>query len=215
MSTLVPLSASPKAGSRRAAGGQTQHLNGMLCGVGPSTSNSAPPTSSESTERVDDAPSSLSLSVALSVLPVDFHAQHFVKSSERSDGRGRDVWMWFWPVESKESPTPLKHEEPILAQCPKSLAIACRLCWGAEKWKAYKLGDGIVSTLRNHLKTQHEALYEGYLRTDVWEIEQRKRKGAHVDEPFHLAGFLERLLRWIVSDDQASSLFILSFYYAI
>lgn len=123
--------------------------------------------------------------------------------------------MWFWPVESKESPTPLGCDEPILTQRPKSSAIACRLCWATEKWKAYKLSDGIVSTLRNHLKTQHKTLYEGYLRTDAWEIEQRNRKGAHVDEPFHLAGFLERLLRWIVSDDQASSFFKLSFYYAV
>lgn len=91
MSTLVPSSASPKADSRRAVGGQTQHLNGMPCGVGPSTSETAPPTSSESTEHVDNPPSSLSLSAALSVLPVDFHAQHFAKLSEKSDGRGRDV----------------------------------------------------------------------------------------------------------------------------
>ncbi len=46
--------------------------------------------------------------------------------------------MWFWPVGSKVSPTPLKADEPILSQRPKASAIACRLCWADENRKAYK-----------------------------------------------------------------------------
>ena len=209
MHTLAPLSTSLKAGSRCAIGEQTQHLDGMPCGVGPSTSETVLLNSSEGPERVDGAPSLPGLSTALSVSPMEFHAQHFMRSSERSDGRGSDVWVWFWPVESKESPTPLEPNEPFLDQRPKSPAIACRLCWREKKWQAYKLGDGTVTTLRNHLNTKHHNLYKGVQRTDAWEME-RKRKEGHIDELFHLAGFLECLLRWIVSDDQASSAFTLS-----
>ncbi len=74
-----------------------------------------------------------------------------------------------------------------------------------------------MSTLRNHLETQHKTLYEDYQQTDAWEIEQCKRKEGYIKEPrpFQLAGFLKCLLQWIVSDDQASSLLISSFYYTV
>jgi len=188
----------------------------MPCGVGPSTSETVASNSSKGLEHIDDTPSLPSLLAALSVPPVDFHAQHFAKSSEELDGHGSDVWTFFWPVESKE-PTPLKDDEPILTQRPKSSAIACRPCWNNETWKVYKLGGGIMSTLRNHLETRHKTLYEGYQRTNAWEMEQRKHKEGHTKEPrpFQLAGFLEHLIRWIVSDDQASNLLISSFYYTI
>jgi len=206
MYTLAPSSASSKAGPRPKP---TQYLDGMPCGVGPSpASELALPNLSEGPECVDGVPSSHNLS-ALSVAPVEFHAQHFAKSSEQSGGRARDVWMWFWPVDSKESRMPLKHDEPILFQRPKASAVACRLCWADEDWKAYKICDGVVTTLRSHLRNHHETIYEGYLRTGSWETALRKHKTAHTDEPFHLAGFLERLLRWMVTDDQVSNIVIL------
>jgi hypothetical protein len=205
MYASAPSSALSKTGLRPAVDKPTQHLDGMSCGVGPSpASELALPNSSEGPECV---PSSHSLS-ALSVAPVEFHAQHFAKSSEQSGGRARDVWMWFWPVESKESRMPLKHDEPILFQCPNASAVACRLCWADEDWKAYKICDGVVTTLRSHLRSHHETVYEGFLQTGSWEMALRKHKAAHTDEPFHLAGFLERLLRWMVADGQVSSIFI-------
>lgn len=169
---IVPSSYLRIAGSHCAVGEQTQNPSNELCGVGPSISGTALPNSSEGLERVDNAPSSLDL-LALSVPPVDFHAQHFTKPSGKSDhGCGRDVWVWFWPVESKDSPTPLGLNEPILTQRPKAPSIACRLCWlDKETWKAYKRGDSVMSTLRHHLKTQHNSDYENYLWTDVWEVE--------------------------------------------
>ena len=185
----------------------------MPCGVGPSpASEVAFLDPSEGLDPAGDAPTSHILSAvsALSVAPVDFHAQHFMKPSEQPDGRAKDAWMWFWPVESKESRTPLKDDEPILSLRPKALAIACRLCWGQKKWKAYKNCDGIVTTLRTHLRNQHETIYKGYLQTGAWETEACKHKGGDIDEPFHLAGFLERLLRWMVIDDQVRSIFISS-----
>jgi len=136
MHALAPSSASQKAGSRPAEGGQTQHLGGMQPGIGPCTLDTALPNSSEGPERVDNMPSSVGLP-ALSIMPADFHAQHFTKSSEKSEGRAqaKDVWMWFWPVKLKESPTPLGLDEPILAARPKSSAIACRLCSLDGTWK--------------------------------------------------------------------------------
>jgi hypothetical protein len=201
---LVPLSV---PGSDSATGGQPQHLDSMPCGVGPSTLATSLRVLPEESQGINDPPSSLSIA-ALSVAPGDFHAQHFAKPSEKSDGRAKDVWMWFWPVESKESPTPLKDDEPILSQRPKALAIACRLCWAKESWKAYKICDGVVSTLRNHLKSQHQSIYEGYQRMSAREAEQHQDKGQRTHEPFHLAGFFEHLLRWIAVDDQASGMFI-------
>ena len=50
----------------------------------------------------------------LSIAPVDFYAQHFSKLSEKSDGHAKDIWVWFWPIESKESCTPLGSDELTL-----------------------------------------------------------------------------------------------------
>ena len=182
----------------------------MPCGVGPSpASQVALPDPSEGLECAGDAPTLVILS-ALSVAPVDFHAQHFMKPSEQPNGRTQDVWMWFWPVESKELRTLLKDDEPILSLRPKASAIACRLCWGQKKWKAYKNCDGIVTTIRAHLRNEHETIYKGYLQSGAWETEVCRQKGGNIDEPFRLAGFHEHLLRWMVIDDQVSSIFILS-----
>ena len=146
----------------------------MPCGVGPSTSEMVLLNLSEGLEQVDSAPSLPDLSAALSVLPMDFHAQRFTKSSERSDGRSSDIWVWFWPVKSKESPTPLKSNEPFLDQHLRSPAIACHLCWCKKKWQAYKLGDGTVTMLCNHLNAKHHDLYKGVQWTNAWDINIRK-----------------------------------------
>jgi len=140
-------------------------------------------------EGTDDTPTSLGVA-ALSVAPGDFHAQYFAKPSEKSDGRAKDVWVWFWPVDSKELPTPLKSDEPILSQRPKAPAIACRLCWAEENWKAYKLCDGIVSTLRNHLKNQHQSIYEGHRRTGACEAERHGIKDSMQMSHFIWLAFL-------------------------
>lgn len=212
MYTLVPSSASSEAGSHPAVDGPTQHLDSMPCGIGPpSSSEVVLPDSSEGLEHVDNAPSSLNVS-ALSVTPMDFHASHFSKSSEQPNRRAKDVWVWFWPVESKESRTPLEDNEPFIFLRPKSSAVACRLCWHQKKWQAYKNCDGVVTTLRTHMRNKHELEYEGYLRTDAWETALRQLKGGHTKEPFCLTGFFERLIRWMVIDDQVSIVFIYSLY---
>jgi hypothetical protein len=180
----------------------------MACGVEPPTSETAPPSTSEGLEHVDNAPLSLNLS-ALSVTPMDFHAQYFTTASEKSDGRAKDVWIFFWPVESRESCTPLSLNEPRLTQCPKSPAVACRLCSLQGSWRAWKTCDGVVTTLHNHLKKDHEDNHKSYLRTEAHGL--HKQMGDN-SEPFHLAGFLDRLIQWIVSDDQASNAFIFPLY---
>ena len=213
MYTLVPLSASSKTGSSSTVDGPTQHLDSMPCGIGPPPP--APevvlPDSSEGLDHADDAPSSLGVS-ALAVTPVDFHASHFAKSSEQPNRRpgAKDVWVWFWPVESKELRTPLNDDEPFIFLRPKSSAVACRLCWHQDKWQAYKNCDGVVTTLRTHMMNKHNDEYEGYLRTDAWEAALRQHKGGHTKESFCLAGFFERLIRWMVIDDQVSIMFIFS-----
>ena len=211
---LALSSASSKAGPRPTVDKPTQHLDGISCGEGPSRASELTLLNlSEGPERVNDGLSSHRLS-ALSVTPVAFHAQHFATSFEQPEGRAKDVWIWFWPVESKELCTPLKDDEPIISLRPKSAAIACRLCWGKKTptWQVWKNCDGVVTTLRTHLKKKHEDIYEGYRRTGTLETALRQHMGAHIDEPFHLDGLLERILRWMVIDDQVSSISILSFY---
>jgi len=102
------------------------------------------------------------------------HGNNYINviNFEKSDGCAKGVWVWFWPVDSKESPMPPKNDEPILSQRPKASAIVCCLCWAKENWKAYKLCDGVMTTLCNHLKNQHHDIYEGYRRTSACEAEQ-------------------------------------------
>jgi hypothetical protein len=207
---LAPTSALSKAGRNTIGGGQAQRLNSVPCGVGPSASTMANKDLLDGSDHVGNMPSSHCHS-AFSVAPAEFHAQHFMQSSEKADVHAKDVWMWFWPVESKELPTPLKDNEPILSQCPKASTIACCLCSTSKHWKAYKLCDGIVMTLWNHLRTHHRTTYEGYLWSKIWETEHHMCEGAYADDdPFHLAGFLKWLIRWIVVNDQASTAFKVS-----
>ena len=212
MYILASSSTSLNAGSCPAVGGPTQHLNGMPIAIGPTPpSEIALLDSSGSLECADGVPSSHSIS-ALSVAPVDFHAQHFAKPSGQSDGCSKDTWIWFYPIESQEIRTPPKENEPSLSQCPKSLAIACRLCWASNTWMAYKNCDGVVTMLRKHMMKKHAPMYEGYLRTGAWETELRKQKGGRTDKPFHLAGLLDCMIRWMVVNDQVSRVFVLFLY---
>jgi hypothetical protein len=65
MPTLAPLSTSPNAHSRAAVHGQTQHLNGMPYGIGPLTSETALPNSSEGLEQIVNAQNQQFLSFEL------------------------------------------------------------------------------------------------------------------------------------------------------
>ena len=66
--------------------------------------------------------------------------------------------------------------------------------------------------LRKHMMKKHAPMYEGYLQTGAWETELRKQKGGHTDEPFHLAGLLDRMIQWMVVNDQVSRVFVLFLY---
>ena len=113
--------------------------------------------------RAQDGLVTHDLSQLLNLPAMDFHAQHFMKASKKQDTCPSNC-MWFWSTESKELSTPMNADEPILSHWQKSPAIACRLCWADNNWKAYKTCDSIVTTLRNHLMTSHKVIYEGYLQ---------------------------------------------------
>jgi hypothetical protein len=147
------------------------------------------------------------------VSPIDFHCEIFGKMTQGGDERAKDAWIWYFPgVHSKTHPLP--HEIPDLSKTPllshrppldTSPRVGCRICWEQrQKWHTYKNVDGIVTNLRNHLTSEHLAIYEGYLankeQSDA--LLPGRQRSESFAQPFTLEGFYERLVRWVVADDQ-------------
>ncbi len=103
----------------------------------------------------------------------------------------------------------------------RSLMSACdtyMLTSHLDRWKTYKntKGGGITSTLRKHLKNKHGTLYEQVCRMLVSQgklkpsaaaattsnSESQTHANARPRDKFTHEGFLLRLMRWIVADDQ-------------
>ncbi len=127
---------------------------------------------------------------------------------------------------------PKPEDEPILTEKPKTPFVGCKACkryshfllstspvlltTQLARWKTYKntKKGGITSTFRAHLKNKHGPLYEQVCRMLY---AQGKLKASTVTgasssdapqnfertrEKFTQEGFLLRLMRWIVADDQ-------------
>lgn len=87
---------------------------------------------------------------------------------------------------------------------PHTSHVSCKLC---HEWKCWKNGDGVVTTIRKHLKGAHS---EEYKR--VCKLLNLKHSDKPADampnestrnEPFNLKEWLRRLVKWIVVDDQS------------
>lgn len=184
------------------------------CGVGPEL------TSTSDFSAPSPSPFDLSQSV-FSISPLDFHAQHFTRSSRGSEAPCPEVYIWFWPLDSRwhhsEPPPPpelasLTENVPLMLRHPQSDAVGCRLCWQKFKiWKTYKnCGTGLATTLKAHLTKHHHNEYEDYIRTREFERMRSddKRHAERARESFTVGGLLERLLRFAVVDDQVRQLWI-------
>lgn len=84
------------------------------------------------------------------------------------------------------------------------------------RWQTWKNSDGMTTTIRAHLQKFHQKEWQDVVvgkQLKAWE-EQASMTGPAPTrqhrEPFTLRGFHDRLVRWIVVDDQVretSSLF--------
>lgn len=73
-----------------------------------------------------------------------------------------------------------------------------------RKWKTpWKNIQGVVSTIRMHLKTHHKDIYEKLVK--VLGITHLSGLGENgIDEPFDVKRWNELLMKWVVADDQVS-----------
>ncbi|RPD56068.1 hypothetical protein L227DRAFT_285464 [Lentinus tigrinus ALCF2SS1-6] len=129
-----------------------------------------------------------------------------------------DVWYFARALEMRPAPEvrPRPEDEPILTTKPKTPFIGCKAC---KKWKTYKntKGGGITSTFRKHLRNNHSAVYQEVCRMLLSQGKlkcstataatsesnsSQTRDDVRPHEKFTHEGFLLRLMRWIVADDQ-------------
>jgi hypothetical protein len=83
----------------------------------------------------------------------------------------------------------------------------------SSEWKCWKNVDGVVTTIRKHLKGAHSEEYEC-----VCKLFNLKHSDKHIisttdesagNEPFNFREWLMRLVKWIVVDDQVFRTFFI------
>ncbi|TFK48722.1 hypothetical protein OE88DRAFT_495207 [Heliocybe sulcata] len=75
-------------------------------------------------------------------------------------GTASDVWRFLRPLETRDKPdgwTP-PSEEVILSKKPEAPFVGCKLCTPA--WRVWKCIDGMTSTIRVHLRKEHQETYD-------------------------------------------------------
>ncbi|KAG9018943.1 hypothetical protein FRB90_008137, partial [Tulasnella sp. 427] len=135
------------------------------------------------------------------------------EAGDEPGSRARDAWYFMRPLDSPTAPAPDEwpnDENERLSRCPQSNYVGCKLCSSLETpaWRTWKKTRGITSTIRRHLANKHSREYstvrtvmgmpslQAALQTASSAQEPEK-------EPFTMDGFIQRLLRWIVVDDQS------------
>jgi hypothetical protein len=85
------------------------------------------------------------------------------------------------------------------------------LLLSGEKWKVWRNVHGQTSSIRNHLKEEHETLWRDVVVLeklkgwkDIGNSPTYSEPGRAHNEKFTIEGFYERLLRWIAVDDQVT-----------
>ncbi|KAI0058625.1 hypothetical protein BV25DRAFT_1146104 [Artomyces pyxidatus] len=147
----------------------------------------------------------------------------FVRSDsgpETSMAVASDVWYCTYPLKSGDRPSALPEMELYKSKPPvdKYSHLWCRFCplddpTTGPPWKNV---NGQTAAIRSHLLSKHRELYRKIVvlyQLKGWkDIVQedagtlREQRLGHKDrEPFSIEGFYERLIRWIVVDDQSIS----------
>ncbi|KAJ7243490.1 hypothetical protein C8J57DRAFT_1243435 [Mycena rebaudengoi] len=177
------------------------------CGVGPSPAPSTP-------IRPNDTP--------VTPAPTPIPTPHASASTQQPDAahnsrkhtghanNATDVYFFMRPLKSEDAPEVLPSastgsenltDAGLLTEKPTAehTHVGCRLC---PTWKVWKnTPGGLSSNLRTHLIAHHGPIYYPTCRR-LGLKHAAERQIAKEQEPFTLEGWIDRLLRWIVVDDQ-------------
>lgn len=137
------------------------------------------------------------------------------EEGDSSESKARDVWIFLRALETKDRP-PLeewpKDENQALSKIPTSKYAGCKLCSSLKKplWRVFTVNRGLSSTFRRHLLQDHARVYQATRNAMGLPSVRAAVKAATVTndeqaekEPFTMDGFIERLIRWIIVDDQS------------
>ncbi|EPQ54779.1 hypothetical protein GLOTRDRAFT_139276 [Gloeophyllum trabeum ATCC 11539] len=81
-------------------------------------------------------------------------------------GTASDVWRFLRPLNTREKPADWvpPADEPILSRKPEALFVGCKLC--TPQWRVWKCIDGMTSTIRVHLRKEHQDIYERVVKNE-------------------------------------------------
>ncbi|KAF7974202.1 hypothetical protein HWV62_13164 [Athelia sp. TMB] len=130
-----------------------------------------------------------------------------------------DVWWFVRPIESEMKPDGNPHQledKDRSRKKPKCKYVACTMCELDEKWQTWKIDGAAASTIRAHLSKYHHQQWcdtvmnkalKGWRECTASSWTSNKAGGDSSEsmprEPFTIEGFLARLVKWIVVDDQS------------
>ncbi|KAG8821310.1 hypothetical protein FRC17_009861 [Serendipita sp. 399] len=135
-------------------------------------------------------------------------------NKKRSALSATDIWYFILPLSSKDLPE--GHETlpfPAGSKRPESAFLGCFFCSNHGVSQTWQNVEGITSPIRRHFEAQHEKEWKVTcisLKLKHWEryAEEATPKGqaarrAGQREEWSLEGFLDRLIKWMVVDDQS------------
>ncbi|KAK7025814.1 hypothetical protein R3P38DRAFT_2529700 [Favolaschia claudopus] len=187
------------------------------CGVGPISRShenaSASPEipSTPSTPHINSANSPVSTR-SESLPPYAPHDLSLPANSESApkskSNTATDVWFFVRPLKTNVPPAvlptpsqPLPEDSDILKNKPNAKEfpyLGCRLC---KRWQTWQNAQGgVTSNIRPHLEDEHADIYKPAIsRLNL------KHGSAYsaAPEPYSKDAWVDRLIRWIVADDQS------------
>ncbi|KAG5638572.1 hypothetical protein H0H81_011918 [Sphagnurus paluster] len=175
-----------------------------ICGTGPTTvpakSTSVPTQSVEMTAEVTPTVST--------ELNGHQYAQKLLKRRGTTKRSATDVWFFVEPLKADAQP-PL---EGIIGPDISTMKVILDSKPDPKKypqlcWKTWSNCDGVTGTVRTHLKDptipQHLLIYQGIMKFLGLKHNDDKVPQDTPQEQFTTEAWLDRLVRWIVVDDQS------------
>ncbi|CAA7265591.1 unnamed protein product [Cyclocybe aegerita] len=125
-----------------------------------------------------------------------------------------DVWYFMRGLHTNERPDMMPAQETPSENWPKIEEfshLGCIICLFSE-WTTWSNRAGQSKTICNHLKRKHWKVWrdivilkqlKGWKELGLTRYGTGSTSGPYEREPFSLDGFYDRLVRWIVVDDQS------------
>ncbi|KAK7012539.1 ribonuclease H-like domain-containing protein [Favolaschia claudopus] len=119
-----------------------------------------------------------------------------------------DVWFFVRPLKTNAPPAvlptpsqPLPEDSDILDRKPNAKEfpyLGCRLC---KRWQVWQNAQGgVTSNIRRHLEEEHADIYKPTVSR--LNLKHASASGGS-SEPYSKDAWVDRLVRWIVADDQS------------